>query len=92
MADDDGRFLAAPNAVIGFVFPNDDDITPAKVKRWLSEAAERSEPVHLYEVDGVRYGCFPKWHLHQRLNRYTPSVLPEPDIECIPKQTKGGDF
>lgn len=87
-ADDDGRFLAATNAINGFIFPND-DLQPAKVRRWLSEIVHVGL-VHEYEHDGVRYGCFPSWHEHQVINRYTPSVLPEPDVQCTPRNNKGG--
>jgi hypothetical protein len=86
-ADDDGRFLAATNAINGFIYPND-DLPPAKVRRWLIEVVTVGL-VHEYEWDGVRYGCFPSWHEHQVINRYTPSTLPEPGIECVPRSTKG---
>jgi hypothetical protein len=90
MADDDGRFLASPNAIIGYVFPNDENVTAAQVRKWLGETSERCEPVYLYEVDGVRYGCFPKWHKHQVVNRHTPSKLPAPDIECVRRSSSKG--
>ena len=85
-ADDDGRFLAATNAVNGFVFPND-DLPPIKVRRWLTEITHVGL-VHEYEHDGIRYGCFPSWHEHQVINRYTPSVLPEPDVPCVRRGSK----
>ena len=91
MADDDGRFLASPNAIIGHVYPNDDNVSPAQVRKWLTEASERCEPVHLYESDGVRYGVLPNWHKHQRINRYKASTLPAPDIECAPRTSGKGD-
>jgi len=89
MADDDGRFLASSNAILGHVYPNDDRITPAQVQRWLNETARDDEPVHLYEVSGVRYGCMPKWHKHQKINRYTPSILPSPAVFCVPRGGAG---
>lgn len=87
-ADDDGRFLAATNAINGFIYPND-DLPPNKVRRWLDEITA-SELIHEYEVSGVRYGCFPSWHEHQVINRYTPSTLPAPEISCAPRSTKKG--
>ena len=86
MADDDGRFLAAPNAINGYVFPND-EIPPARLRKWVAEACAAGI-VHLYRVRGVEYGCFPSWHKHQVVNRHTPSTLPEPDIECAPRGKK----
>lgn len=92
MADDDGRFLASPNAIIGHVYPNDENVTPVQVRKWLAEVSARDEPVHLYEVDGVRYGVLPNWHKHQRINRYSASKMPAPLIECAPRTaTRGSD-
>ena len=86
-ADDDGRFLPATNAINGYVFPND-NLAPAKVRRWLDEC-QATGFVHLYTADGILYGCIPTWHLHQVINRYTTSLLPEPDIECAPRSAGG---
>lgn len=83
-ADDDGRFLAATSAVSGYVYPND-DLPPRFVRRWMDEA-RTTGLTHEYEADGVLYGCFPSWHKHQVINRYTPSVLPEPDVQCVPRK------
>lgn len=85
-ADDDGRFLASVAAASGSVFPND-DIPPARVRTWLAEV-ERSGMIHLYAANSVVYGCFPSWHKHQVINRYTPSTLPEPDVQCEPRGSK----
>lgn len=76
MADDDGRWRHLPAAIIGHGYPWDDDVTPAKVRRWSAEL-ERAGIVILY--DGGQYGCFPRWHSHQRINRYTASSLPPCD-------------
>lgn len=90
MADDDGRFLASPNAILGHVYPNDENVSPAQIRKWLTEASENDEPVHLYDLDDVRYGCFPNWHTHQRINRYGASKLPAPVHECAPREARGG--
>lgn len=82
-ADDDGRFLGSTAAINGFVFPND-DLPSSRVRKWLQEVIA-TRLIHEYECDGVRYGCFPTWHDNQVINRYTPSVLPEPDIQCVPR-------
>lgn len=83
-ADDDGRFPASLHAIQGYVFPND-SIPPARVKRWVSELQE-SGFIHLYEVASAKYGCIPTWHRHQVINRYSPSNLPQPDVDCIPRK------
>ena len=85
-ADDDGRFLASVAAVAGSVFPND-DIPARSIRSWLLEA-EGSGMVHLYTANSVVYGCFPSWHKHQVINRYTPSTLPEPDVQCEQRGSK----
>lgn len=82
-ADDDGRFLGSTAAINGAVFPND-DLAPKVVRRWYEEALN-AKLVHEYSLEGVRYGCFPTWHEHQVINRYTPSQFPEPDVYCVPR-------
>ena len=37
LADDAGRFVATPQAILGYVFPLDTNITPATLRRWLGE-------------------------------------------------------
>lgn len=86
-ADDDGRFLGATAAINGFVFPND-ELPSTKVRKWLQEIATTGL-IHEYQRDSVRYGCFPTWHANQVINRYTPSILPEPDIECVSRKSGG---
>ena len=83
MADDDGRFLASPAAIAGYVYPND-EIPAARIRAWLEEVVE-SGMVHKYRYGTVAYGVFPSWHKHQVINRYTPSQHPEPDTECYPR-------
>lgn len=75
-ADDDGRFVATPAAVAGYVFPYD-HVTPARVGRWLEEI-DKSGIARIYAVDGHLYGHFPKWSKSQRIQRPNLSALPEP--------------
>jgi len=77
LADDEGRLRAQVPAILGHVFPWDDDVTPAKIKRWLGEV-ERQGLVLRYESDGKPYMAFRHWRRHQRPNRATSSVLPDP--------------
>lgn len=78
MADDEGRFRALPSAILGHGYPYDSH-SPAQVNRWLNELADVGL-VTLYSVDGLTYGAFPKWQTHQRVNRATASILPEPSL------------
>lgn len=82
MADDDGRFLAAPAAILGYGYPNDDDVSPAMVKRWLA-AVEKTGFALTYECDGVRYGVLPKYRSHQRISHPQDSPLPPPPPEGL---------
>lgn len=75
-ADDDGRFRALPAAILGHVFPYDPD-APRKLTGWMDELMDEGL-VFIYEVDGLPYGVLPKWHSHQKINRFSPSLLPEP--------------
>lgn len=77
-ADDQGRFLASPAAVIGYVFPNDDDVTPAKFKRWFEELVKAGFVVP-YEDGGVKYGVVN--FKHQRISHPQASTYPAPPQE-----------
>ena len=80
LQDDDGRFLASPAAVAGYVFPHD-DLAPAKVKQWLSEIERTCRNVTFYEVGGRRYGSLRQVRKHQRISHPQPSPLPPPPDE-----------
>jgi hypothetical protein len=82
MADDDGRFLASHSAIAGYVFPNDEDITPKRLAAWLDEIASL-KLIILYTCGRVRYGTIPKYRRHQRISRPTPSVLPLPPTDTL---------
>jgi hypothetical protein len=82
MADDDGRFLASPSAILGYGYPNDDDVSPAMIKRWLT-GVEATGFAHLYEIDGVRYGLLPRYRSHQRISHPQASPLPPPPEEGL---------
>ncbi len=89
-ADDDGRWRHQPRAIIGFGYPEDDDVSPAKIDAWTRELVAAGL-VHVWEDDGRRYGCFPQWHAHQVINKYRPSPLPAPaGVECAARTAKGG--
>lgn len=78
--DDEGRGLDIPKTIAGDCFPLDDDVTPAKVGRWMDLIAERGgdkePPLCRYTVDGRRYVHAVNWDEHQRPNRPQPSPHP----------------
>src|SRR4030095_3374069 len=65
-ADDEGRFVASPAAIIGYAYPHD-NITPSQVRRWLTEL-EKHGTVILYGVDGLAYGYLPNFRKHKRIS------------------------
>jgi hypothetical protein len=79
MADDDGRFIATPAAVAGYVFPHE-DIPTTKIRRWLAEIAE-TPMLTLYAVETRQYGVLPNYRKHQRISHPQPSPLPAPPQE-----------
>ena len=88
MADDAGRFVATQQAILGYVFPLDTDVTPARLNRWVSEVTGKKPSqdrplIELYTVDGVPFGWFPKYRKHQRINRPQPSSLPAPPADSL---------
>lgn len=88
MADDDGRFVATDQAILGYVYPIDTDVTTGKLRRWMGELTsarpgEDHPMVVLYQVNGVPYGYFPKYRKHQRINRPQDSALPGPPPDAL---------
>ena len=90
MADDEGRFVASPQAIAGYAYPYD-DLPVTKIRSWLREieskaraAAQRNGgevSVLLYEVNGRQYGVLRKYRRHQRISHPQPSPLPPPPGE-----------
>jgi hypothetical protein len=76
MADDAGRFRALPSAILGHVFPYDEDAAK-KLDRWMGEI-ESQGLVQRYTVPPFLYGVLPGWLKHQKINRATESTLPPP--------------
>jgi hypothetical protein len=90
IADDEGRFVASPAAIIGYVYPHDQDVSHAKVKRWLAEV-EKHCHLTLYTVDGLMYGSWSNWTKHQAINRPSTSPLPAPFTEYSRNDHGGSD-
>ena len=75
MADDEGRFPASPTAIAGYAFPFD-ELPNNRVRKWRDKLAEVAL-IEIYEAGGLEYGVIPKFRKHQRINRPSPSQLPE---------------
>ncbi len=84
--DDYGRGSADPELLKGFVFPRRKGVTESNIKAGLTDLA-CAGLIHLYEVDGEPYLCFPTWAKHQRIQQ-KQSKFPAPD-DAPPKSTVG---
>jgi hypothetical protein len=73
--DDYGRTRAASRFLASQLFPYDED-APSLIESWLRELSDFGM-VRLYEHDGCRYLDIPKWFDHQKIDRPSPSKLPE---------------
>lgn len=80
-ADDEGRFIATANAVLGFVFPHD-ELPDRLFHKWMSEI-EGTKFAYRYKVDGRTYGYIPNFRKHQRISHPQASTLPDPPLEGL---------
>ncbi len=78
MADDEGRLRGMHSAILGHVFPYDQDAA-RKLDKWLAEL-ELVSLIFRYQVSGVDYVEIPGWAKHQKVNRPSPSELPAPSV------------
>jgi len=77
-ADDNGVGTAIPRELLGFAFPNDDEITPADLRRMLVEI-RRAFGVKFYTVSGRPYYAIPSWEKHQKFDRRSKGKHPGPE-------------
>ena len=83
-ADDWGVGTANPKALIGFAFPNDDDITAKDFPTLRKEVAD-AFGVTFYKVEGRPYYCIPSWDKHQRTERKAKRQNPPPPSDVSPE-------
>tara|TARA_Y100000034_G_scaffold88744_1_gene106543 strand:+ start:666 stop:1073 length:408 start_codon:yes stop_codon:yes gene_type:complete len=91
LGDDDGRLTGNTAWLKSKLFPFDEDISSQEIDTWLKELldADPMDPMLLsYEVDGKTYLAHTKWHTHQKLNRPTPSSIPECPPDQLPDQVR----
>lgn len=75
IVDDSGRARGNSRMLASLLFPYDDD-APAMIDGWIKEL-EAEGCVRRYEVEGQSYIDIPNWLKHQRIDKPTPSRLPE---------------
>jgi hypothetical protein len=88
MADDHGRLPGVARLVRGAVYPFDEDISTAEVERHLQDLAAR-HLIHRYEVNGAQYIHIRNWLRHQRVDKPSPSLIPEPP-RFVAEQSSNG--
>lgn len=76
-ADDEGKGESDPALLKSTFFPRDEKKRAADVKSALSEIA-RSTSTLFYSVEGKNYYVLTKWKVYQKLDRPTPSKIPDP--------------
>jgi hypothetical protein len=81
-SDDEGRQLASPRRITGFAFPNDRDVSPKMVEKWLDEL-ESASLIAKYRAEGVVYLVIPGFTRNQRISRPSPSRLPSPPASLL---------
>ncbi|MGG7510875.1 hypothetical protein [Plantibacter sp. YIM 135249] len=81
-ADDWGVGTGNPKQLIGFAFPNDDDVTAADFPRLRTEVAD-CYGVVWYDVDSRPYYAIPSWDQHQKNERRANRRNPTPDQGII---------
>ena len=77
LVDDSSRARASSRLLASLLYPYDDD-AGGLMDGWLSEL-EAGGFVRRYRVDGTTYLDIPKWLKHQKIDRPSPSRLPEFD-------------
>jgi hypothetical protein len=75
ISDDAGRARASSRLLASLLYPYDGD-AGGLIDGWLSEL-EHHKAIRRYEVDGSQYLEIVKWLEHQKIDRPSPSRLPE---------------
>jgi hypothetical protein len=78
LADDHGRYRAAPGVLLGEAFPFDEDVSRDDVKRWRDEL-DAAGLIRLYEVEGRSYLEIGGWDEHQRIDKPGKPWWPAPN-------------
>ncbi len=76
-ADDEGRFIADASEIRARVFGYHPEVSIEDTEAAIQEVAADGL-TRLYSVNGTRYGVFPSWGDHQKIDRPSPSRLPAP--------------
>jgi hypothetical protein len=75
IADDSGRLRGNSRMLASLLYPYDDD-AKKHIDRWLDEL-ETEHCLTRYNVEGDRYIQITEWAKHQKIDKPTPSKIPE---------------
>lgn len=78
ICDDEGRTRAASRVLASLLYPFDED-SHKLIGGWLGQL-EKEGLIVRYEVDGSSYLEVTTWKKHQKIDRPTPSRLPNPPV------------
>lgn len=94
LADDAGRLRGNSRMLASLLFPYDDD-APGLIDDWLGEL-EREHCVIRYQIEGTSYLQICNWLTHQKIDKPSPSKIPEFDeasrIVSKPRERSSGDL
>ena len=76
-ADDEGKGRANVAYLKSTIFPYDEDVSTRKVQEALKSIAQHCT-IQIYEVDGKQYYAFRNWKKWQKVEKPSPSQIPNP--------------
>ena len=76
--DDFGVGEWTPRELLGFAFPNDEDVTSTELQCLCTEVAT-CFGTQFYLINGRRFYCIPSWDDHQKNERRAQGKYPRPD-------------
>ncbi len=74
-ADDCGLLPGKPRALIGALYPLTDDVTEAKLARWMQQLIAARLLFPLTSADGSAMLCVANWSRHQKIDKPSWSPL-----------------
>jgi hypothetical protein len=79
LSDDFGKLRGNSRMLASLLYPYDDD-APNLIVSWLAEL-EAEDCIRQYSVDGTHYVLINNWQSHQKVDKPTPSKIPDPPDE-----------
>ena len=76
LADDDGRGRANPVYLRNTIFPYNEDLRSTDIEKALSEISLNMSVI-FYSCDGSKYYALTNWDKWQKIDKPTPSKIPE---------------